>query len=206
MGGKLTPLQQRDALIRERKNAYKLYEEQTQLRIRAEGAKGQRASRLREAEAALNKGQATEAQVEEAEADCASVEDIYKKTLDKANRALGATKRIDIELEQLYSDYFTDFAAEADTHSKLADQATNEMIAAYRRAQEAWARAQAAWTPVCHAVKIANMEPFPLTDQLLAPVIQGWSAKPSQIEVMDDADLNPDPEETALLEGKDVAG
>jgi hypothetical protein len=170
------PIAKRDALIEQRRAAYALYQEQTQIRLRAEQTRGMLDRKLREA---------TDDEADEAEADVEKAQAIYEKALARANRALDAAKHTDVELAQLYAAEFGAFAAEADEHSKQADIAIEEMVAAYRRAQEAWARAQAAWSPVCHAVRIPAMDPFPLTDQLLAPVIKGWASKPRQIELLD---------------------
>jgi hypothetical protein len=199
------PLRIRDEIIEQRKAAWKAYAEQTEIRQRAETAKGATRRALLAAETARDCGDGTEAELKQAEEAVQKAADIYTKSLARANHALDRTKTLDQRLEELYGDHFVEFASEADKRSKEADEAINEMISAYRRAQAAWATAQAAWTPVCHAVRIANMGAFPLTDHMLSPVIGGWVAKPPTIEVLD-VDENEAVEEAALLEGIRVEG
>ncbi len=204
-GSKPNPLRERDRLRQEIQSCYDYYSQQTSYRQKAERLQGKLHRALADAESAAAKGKGSDAQLTEAQTRAANADDAYEKALAGANSALSSRKDLEYELEQLYSAYFEDFAMEAEKASKLADAALHEMVDAYRRAQEAWARAQVEWVPLCHAVRIAPMPPFPVDDYVLAPVIQGWKARPPGIELLE---LEPGEAvaEAAELEGLDVAG
>jgi hypothetical protein len=197
------PLEQRDKLQREKQAAYDEYAEQSQRRQVAEHSQGVAKRHLRDLQSARAKGNGTEVQVEKARDALDEATCDYEDALERANTALDVTKGLEATLGQLYCDYFEVFAEEAEQSSKRADAVLNEFVAAYRRAQEAWAAAQVAWTPLCHAVRIANMGQFPLTDFDMAAVVTGWTARPPGIEVLDTSEAI---EEAAALEGLDVMG
>ncbi len=199
------PLAKRDELQRQKQNAYDEYAEQTQKRQRAERERGAANRKLSAVESARATGGGSDAQVEKVAAEVASTIAAYEEALARGNRALETTKSIEATLAQLYGDEFPAFAEEAEQVSKRADAAVNELVDAYRRAQEAWAAAQVAWGPLAHAVRIAPMEPFPLTDHAMEPVITGWDARPVAIEVLDVSD-DEAIEVAAEMEGLNVAG
>lgn len=172
------PIRERDRLKEEIQALYDRYLAQTRLRQKAESMRGPAERNLVAAEEAVAKGKGSQSQLNECELALKAWTEKYDTALARANRALETRKSLEYELEQLYSAYFAEFAAEAEKASKMADAALHEMVSAYRRAQEAWATAQAAWTPLCHSVKIAPMLPFPVDDFTLAPIITGWHARP----------------------------
>jgi hypothetical protein len=200
------PLAQRDALRAEQKAAYATYSQYTVMRQKSERVKAGAERNLAAVEEAMAKGTGgTEEQREEMALRLEEANATYEKALRISNKALATTKTLEADLQQLYGEHFDAFAYEADKASKLADAAVEELVAAYRRAQQAWAEAQVMWTPVCHALRIENVGPFPLTDQATAGVIQGWKSKPKAIELLP-YEEGEAMDEAAILGGLDVAG
>ncbi|HEV2924671.1 MAG TPA: hypothetical protein VGW98_11590 [Solirubrobacteraceae bacterium] len=200
------PLAQRDALRAEQKAAYESYTKYTVMRQKSERVKAAAERNLAAVEEAMAKGTGgTDEQREEMALRLEEANATYEKALRISNKALATTKTLDADLNQLYGEYFDDFAYEADKASKLADDAISAMVDAYRRAQVAWAEAQVMWTPVCHALRIENLGPFPLTDGDMAGIVQGWKSKPKAIELLP-YEPGEAMDEQAILGGLDVAG
>jgi hypothetical protein len=199
------PLEQRDALKQEMRAAYQSYTEHTELRKKAERAKAAAQRDLATVEGAIARGKGTEQQREECELRLEEADTDYTRALDRANRGLDTSKALEVELNRLYAQFFDEFAVEANRLSEAADSAITELVEGYRRAQQVWAEAQAAWIPLCHSVRIASMPPFPLTDGDMAAVIRGWRSKPPAIDQLP-FNENAAVGEVAMLKGLDVAG
>jgi phage-related tail protein len=197
-----SPLKQRDELVAKRDNAYKRYSEQTKLRQRAEHELGVAKQRL-----AVSQNSAAVtvsdngAQVTQSEKAVAQAQREYDRAHAAANQALDATKAVEVNLGQLYQEEWAVFANEADMSSKRATTTLEELADSYRKAEEAWARAQVAWTPLCAAARIDGMGSFPLSGH--EQRLSGWTARPPGVEVMFEMEpgLHEDPETRALMEG-----
>jgi len=197
-----SPLEQRNELIAKRDNAYKRYEQQTKLRLRAEHELGVAKQRLAETQRSVACGESDDSKVTQAEGAVAERQHEWDRAYAAANQALDASKAVEVNLGQLYKDEWPVFAEEADLASKRARTVLRELADCYQKAQEAWAAAQVAWTPLCAAAGgIPGMGSFPVSgDGLLGG---GWTARPSGIEVMLDMEpeLYEDPEQRAMMEG-----
>ena len=179
------PLKRRDELQAQRQHAYDTYAEQAQIRQRAERARASADRRLHEAESALARGQGSQREVETLMATGADAVAAYEKSHHLEGAALDAVKACEVQLAQLYSDEFIVFAEEAKLDSERADAAMQELCAAYRRAEQFWAKAQVAWQPLCNSVRIPGMDPFPMPEHEMSAVLNGWNALPPSVEVFD---------------------
>jgi hypothetical protein len=197
-----SPLKVRDELIAKRDNAYKRYSQQTKLRQRAEHELGVAKQRLAVSQNNAACCDGDDAQVTQAEEIVAQCQREYDRAHAAANQSLDATKAVEVNLGQLYTDEWVVFANEADMSSKRAITTLGELADIYHKAEEAWAVAQVAWTPLCAAAgHIPGMGAFPLAghEQLLS----GWTARPPGVEVMFEMepDLDEDPATRAMMEG-----
>ena len=196
-----SPLKLRDELVAKRDNAYNRYSQQTKLRLRAEHELGVAKRRLAVAQNNGACGEGDDAQITQADEAVAQRQREYDRALAAANQALDASKAVEVNLGQLYKDQWAVFANEADMVSKRAHTALEELADSYRKAEEVWAEAQVAWTPLCAAARIGGMGGFPLAGH--ESLLGGLTARPPGVEVMFDMepDLHEDPETRATMEG-----
>jgi hypothetical protein len=179
----LSPLAQRDELIRKRDEAYRSYTEHTAARQEAERAMGQLQRRLHAGELDGDSEGDLEDAFETAQAD-------YDRSLAKANVALDKTKGLESEIEALYSRSFSDFAEEANRVSSMAGVALTDFLEAWRRARSTWQAATEAWAPLCRSVCISGVGPFPVTEHVLSEVLNGEAtATPAGVEIFEDGDV-----------------
>jgi hypothetical protein len=182
------PLAKRDELERKRSAAYLAYTEHTGKRQAAERALSSLERRVHQHDVAGG-----DDALDNLESELGEAQHRLNVHLGRANRALDATKTLEAEVNQLHSQDFAAFAQEADEVSKSAQVAVDDFVVAWRRAVAAWATAQMAWAPVCTAVRIQGLGPFPVGEHALSEIVNGEAyPRPSAIEVNEASELPED--------------
>lgn len=129
-------------------------------------------------------GGASDKAVEQAHKRITKAETDYADQLDRANAALDAVKAIEQQLDQLYSEAFTELVEEAEDVTQAAHAAVLALEAPYEHAREAWDAAVRAWAPLARAARIDGVGDFPMEPWPELVRAGDFAARPPGVEVL----------------------